>query len=157
MASAAVNDAQHPAGSAGSGDQPTRDVFVRAAVLCGSVETTYRRAGVGPSVVLLIDGARLDAEHLAPLITRCRVIIPDTTNFMALLPSGSGDESPFARWLRLFLEGLGVASVRIVASAPLAKEVARFAEREPDLVTRVLLVHGVPESWDDLGEQLFAR
>lgn len=140
-----------------SGGQTTREEFVRAAVLCGPVETSYRRAGVGPTVVLLLDGARLTAERLAPLISRARVIIPDTTTLMALLPSTFDGESPFVRWLRLFLEGLGVASVRIVATPAIAEELTLFVQREPEFVKRVMLLHDLPSSWDQVAAELFER
>lgn len=141
-----------------NGDLSTdvRAQMVRAAVMVGMTETTYRRTGVGPTVVILLDATREDAVSLAPLAERCRVIVPDAVTLAALAPDASA-QSPFAAWLHGFLEGLGVATARIVAPRLLAPSLAEFRAANPGLLKDVLLLDGSPSSWEDVATALFDR
>lgn len=103
--------------------------------MVGLVETQYRRAGVGPTLIVLRD---LTADRLMALAAGARVIVPDTTTIAALVP-GASDQRPFAQWLLGFLEGLGVTAVTILAPAMLAPELITVAEAQSGVICRVVL------------------
>jgi len=109
--------------------------LVRATLMVGQVETQYRRAGAGPTLIVLSD---LTAERLMTLAARARVIVPDTTTIGALVP-GAPDQRPFAQWLSGFLEGLGVTTATILAPAILAPELSVVAEAQSAVIRRVVL------------------
>jgi hypothetical protein len=109
--------------------------LVRATVMVGLVETQYRRAGAGPTLIVLSD---LTAERLMALASKARVIVPDTTTIGALVP-GASDQRPFAQWLAGFLEGLGVTAATILAPAVLTPEIGAVAEAQSGVIRRVVL------------------
>jgi hypothetical protein len=117
----------------GSGTS-ARAGLLRATLMVGLVETQYRRAGTGPTLIVLSD---LTAERLVALAARARVIVPDTTTIGALLP-GTPGARPFVQWLSGFLEGLGVMSATVLAPATLAPELSAVAEVQVGVVRRVV-------------------
>ena len=93
----------------------------------------YRRSGAGPSVLLLRSpGATrtLWPELGDALAARFRVIAPDVP------PAGIGT----ARWLADFLEGLGLASVAVVAADVFCIPALELALLGGDQVSRLVLV-----------------
>lgn len=128
--------------------------MVRAAVMVGATETTYRRTGVGPTVVVLADQVSTDAVTLAPLAERCRVVLPDAVTVAALLPDDRAP-SPFAAWLLGFLEGMGVATARVVAPRALGPALEGFSQAHPGLLKDVLLLDAGPVSWAAVAGMLF--
>lgn len=130
--------------------------MVRAAVMVGATETTYRRTGVGPTVVVLTHQLETDASTLAPLAERCRVVVPEAVTVMALLHDDCA-ESPFAAWLLGFLEGLGVATVRIVASRSFARPLEELRGAHPGLIKDLLVLDDVPVSWERVAAEMLDR
>ncbi|MEO7511981.1 MAG: hypothetical protein ABIZ91_09490 [Gemmatimonadaceae bacterium] len=116
-----------------------------AFVTTGEIETNYWRAGCGPAVLLLVDEARDTQRQIAAfaaLAPRARVFVPDQLTIAALTCPRASHESPFSRWLRFFLEGLGIPPVRVVARIGLAHELFTFAAANPGLLSSVLLLGG---------------
>ena len=104
-----------------------------AEVRVGEHVTRYVRRGSGPSVVLL--GADAEANPLwAPLLDSVaathRVIIPQ-------LPSNGADRSI---WLREFIEGLGLASVVLIAGAGLCQAALDLAAVDDFTVRKLVLL-----------------
>ncbi len=116
--------------------------LVEAVVMVGEVETTYGRAGRGPTVLLLTGRGAPGVAALAPLTARARVIIPGHTTIAALAPATREGATPFAQWLGGFLEGIGAPAVFVVAPAALGAELAAFRDRHPGVVTGVALLGG---------------
>lgn len=92
----------------------------------------YRRSGAGPTVLLLGADAGptpLASDLVEALGLRFRVIVPD-------VPIG-----PFAvSWLAEFLDGLGSCQVAIMAANHQCMAAIELAFREPERVTRMVLV-----------------
>lgn len=109
--------------------------IVRATIMVGEVETQYRRAGAGPSLLVL---RALADTPLLELAAYARVIVPDTTTIAALTPDLAG-RHPFVQWIAGFLEGLGVTVTTVLAPASLAPELSELAKAQPGVVRRVLL------------------
>jgi len=122
--------------------------MARASVMVGAIETSYRRAGRGMTVVVLTGGrgfpSTADAA-LQPLVARARVVVPDHTTITALAACWSVEETPFGQWLGGFLEGIGVEDVCLVAPVELMYELQQFAATHPGVVTRCVLL-GEPGS-----------
>ena len=129
----------------------------------GAVETRYRRAGVGPAVLLLGDGDVAEsryAELFRALATRCRVTA-------SVLPAGirnGAREAPapvsFSSWLRGLMDGLGLERASIVVDRGLAVLALAFAAAERDCVERlVLLSSDEPDPWvgDDVSAETLQR
>jgi pimeloyl-ACP methyl ester carboxylesterase len=114
----------------------------RAVVYADEVETAYRRAGYGPVVVVLgfaVDDDTALPDELVPLIARCRVILPDHEAVEAFAAPRDADDPPFAPWLHGFLEGLGIAGVRVVAQARYGPALEQHAAAHPGDVERIVL------------------
>ena len=94
--------------------------------------TRYRRSGVG-QVVLLLDrmgNASLWPELLHVLGGNFRVIAPES-------PLGYSNH---ATWIPEFLEGLGAASVTVVAASDFVVPALDLALRDVHQVTRLVLI-----------------
>lgn len=119
-----------------------RAMPARASVTVGAVETEYLRVGAG-TPVLVLDHALAAAVRRGevPGAWRAhRLVVPERTTIDALAaPADGHGPTPFDAWLRGMIDGLGLAACTVVASAPLAAEVLRFATRHPDEVVRVLV------------------
>ncbi len=94
----------------------------------------YRRSGVGRAVLVLRSAD--EPEPLWPeladaLAARFRVIIPE-------MPAAAD----VAAWLTDFLEGLGTASVAVVAAEPFCIPALELALLDADQVARLVLVPG---------------
>ncbi len=102
---------------------------MRAIASAGNVETSYRRAGHGPSVVLLgLDWSGIEADAAIAALTGSgfRVFVPEQLSLTALAACGVEPESAFSRWLSGFLDGVGITRAHVVASAAFGEELARF-------------------------------
>lgn len=119
--------------------------------MVGAIETHYQRAGAGRTLVLLVPPPR-DLEVLAPLLARWRVIVPESTSVLAL--PGSPGSTPFAAWLRGFLEGLGVQRVCVLAHASLAVALATVQAQQPDLVDHVEILGPAPYDWVEVARSM---
>jgi hypothetical protein len=128
--------------------------MARVSVVVGAIETSYRRAGRGPTVVVLTGGSAFPPtgdEALRPLTDRVRVVVPDHTTISALAVSPSVEETPFGHWLRGFLEGIGADDVRVIAPVHFAGELQRFTARHAGVVRRCILLAERPagtSSWE---------
>lgn len=118
--------------------------------MVGDVETSYQRGGRGDAVLVLLPPR--EAAQLAPLATKLRLVIPDSISILAL--PALGESETFARWLRGFLDGLGLFQVTIVASRALETELTRFVELHPDHVRRLVWVSAPPVDWQALVAEL---
>jgi pimeloyl-ACP methyl ester carboxylesterase len=102
-----------------------------AEVRANDLVMRYRRLGAGPAVVLL-DGPRAPnrRELVAALAGDFRLILPE-------LPADGADTSS-----RLvdFLEGLGAASVAVIASTRYCTAALELALRDAEQVARVVLL-----------------
>jgi hypothetical protein len=87
--------------------------LVEAVVQTGTVETPYRRAGSGVTVLLLTGGGwgagAADGALFRVLAERHRVIEPGPC------PTGRVGSAEWASWLRNLLDGLGLELPRVVA------------------------------------------
>jgi len=95
--------------------------------------TRYRRSGSGPAVLLLQSGDAAGAlwpELLHELEDHHRVVVPEA-------PPAEGD---VAHWIADFLEGLGLASVAVLAAGEFCIPVLELALLGTDGVTSVVLV-----------------
>ena len=85
--------------------------LTRGVVQAGGVETQYVRAGRGDAVVLLAQGLdRDDVLRSVQALSREFLVL-------AVVPS-SGDVASLSRWLRAFLECLGVTDAHVFVHAP---------------------------------------
>jgi pimeloyl-ACP methyl ester carboxylesterase len=123
----------NPKSSVGSGDI----TIVEAEVHAGSARTPYLRAGSGPAVVLLhgsAEGVGVWVPWMSWLGARFCVLAP-------ALPEWKTGDDRFepracpADWLRDFLDGLGVESVRMLARGDSIGIAARFADAYPERVS----------------------
>ena len=117
---------------------------VEAEVHAGGTRTRYLRAGAGPTL-LLLHGAGERAEvwtlWIERLASRFRVLAPDRRwRSRRRGPLPPGEAAARGTWLRDFLDGLGVETVRIVASGEGAEIAERFAAKYPERVTALLRV-----------------
>lgn len=107
----------------------------------GTTETPYRRAGQGPSVLLLFaEGNELGAQLFERLAARFRVIAP-------LLPSGV----EVASWLRELIEGLGLIRPAIVADEPFGVASLSLSMQEPDRVGAIVVLARAAHDGEDAG------
>jgi pimeloyl-ACP methyl ester carboxylesterase len=118
--------------------------------MVGDVETSYQRGGRGDAVLVLLPPR--EAAQLTPLATTLRVVIPDSISILAL--PALGESETFSRWLRGFLDGLGLFGVTIVASTALKAELTRFSASHPDHVRRLVFVGAAPVDWAALLAEL---
>lgn len=120
--------------------------IARAIVMVGDIETTYRLFGQGATTIVLLGlnpTMRRGVSFSDTLPDDARVIIADHTTIAALAPSTRSEESPFGRWLRGFLEGIGVREARVVAHGALATEMEQFDALNPGSLRRRVLIGGV--------------
>lgn len=86
-------------------------ILTRGVVHAGGVETQYVRAGRGDVVVLLAAGLdREDVLQTVHALSREFLVL-------AAVPS-SGGAASLSRWLRAFLECLGVTGAHVFLHAP---------------------------------------
>jgi hypothetical protein len=117
--------------------------MARASVMAGAIETSYRRAGRGATVVVLTGGQGFpstDEAALQPMLARARVVVPDHTTITALAACWSVEETPFGCWLDGFLEGIGADGIRLVAPIELTYELQQFVATHPGAVARCVLL-----------------
>lgn len=131
-------------------DPPLAAPAINAVVLTGPTETHYRRAGSGPSVLLLsgtggeISGGQLFRE----LSDQFRVIAPR-------MPAAAGEPSiPLAlsSWLRDLIDGLGLVRPDLVAEEAFGISALRFAMLDADRVGRLVILsrdHADPDAPSD--------
>lgn len=109
---------------------------VEAVVVAGTVETPYRRAGQGPTVLLLGAGMLFDE-----LRKGLRVIEPlrlpagaDTTPRLPAAAAGAVEPDPAAwqAWLQGLVDGLGLDRPALLVGAELEATVRRAVARDPD-------------------------
>jgi hypothetical protein len=122
--------------------------MIEAVVQTGTLETSYRRAGAGSAVLLLIGPTEAEASDwlFGQLAGRFRIIAP-------VLPTGldgragantAGDGHELEGWLRGLIDGLGLERPAMVAGVACGASLLRFMALDPDRVGRVALVHPVP-------------
>src|SRR5262245_23183287 len=114
----------------------------RAWVHDGVRQIEYERAGAGPTVIMLVNGAVADgarARIFAELSRTCRVICPEWNSAQSNSREGTVAED-LTDWLAGFLDALGVARASVVASDQQALSALRFALTEPDRVERIALL-----------------
>ena len=101
----------------------------------------YRRAGAGRAVLVLCGGGGTAADGTTPLgpelpgalTSRFRLIVPE-------VPAAAGADA--ATWLVDFLDGLGAASIAVVATDQFCITALELALLDADRVARVVLVPG---------------
>lgn len=123
---------------ADAANDPAAPAFTRATVYSDGIETEYLRAGRGRVVVYL---GRERHAAVAALAASFRVIVPRVTTALATL-APDGGESPFSRWLRGMLEGLGIVAASFVVEPAAFREVVDFARVNPGVVERLVLLGG---------------
>lgn len=99
----------------------TSSGIVDAVLVSGTFETPYRRAGRGPSVLLLAQGTGL----LEALAGELRVFEP------LRAPAAPG-AAEWIAWLHGLLDGLGLERPAVVVDASAAGPVRQLAAAEPD-------------------------
>lgn len=126
---------------------------VRAFVHAGGATTAYLRGGHGAPVVLL--GEPRSSEILLPRLCRdFRVFAPEVTAPAAAAGDPVG-RLAFCRWLRAFLDGVGIERCAVVACAPHGAAALAFAMLEEERVERLVLLD--PRSLDGLDGDIVAR
>ena len=101
----------------------------------------YRRWGVGRALLILrspIDADPLWSELLDALRATHRLIVPEP-------PAADAD---VAAWLAGFLEGLGTATVRLLAADRFCVPALELALRQSDQIARIVLVSPGPATPD---------
>ena len=116
---------------------PQQPTFSRASVCSGTVETAYRRAGRGDTIVALAAREWRGAPVLFPALAReFRLIVPELDR-----PNDApGARPPFAVWLTAFLDGLGLDRVTLLADERFAGAALGSALIEPGRVARLVVV-----------------
>ncbi len=95
--------------------------------------TRYTRTGAGKPVLVLDEPTvvgTLWPELLCRLAEHHRVILPEVP----------GAELHFYRWLRGFIEGMGLPAMTMIAVGDLCVPGLEFALLEPDRISRLVLV-----------------
>jgi pimeloyl-ACP methyl ester carboxylesterase len=117
--------------------------MIEAVVQTGPVETSYRRAGAGPPVLLLVETAEAEAGDwlFDQLAGRFRTIAPT----LPVRLDGAGmdpttDRVELEGWLRGLIDGLGLERPAVVAGAARGTSLLRFLALDPERVARVALV-----------------
>ena len=120
-----------------------RPVFTRAAVCSGPVETAYRRAGRGDTIVALAAREWGAGCELFPTLARdFRVIVPELEDS----PADTGRRAAFATWLTAFLDGLGLDSVTLLADERFGGAALGSAMIEPGRIGRLVVVLDADDS-----------
>ena len=131
-----ITDRGTPALPSVSGPAPA-PAFTYATVCCGSVETGYRRAGRGETVVALASPDWPAAASLFPALARdFRLIVPELDG----LDADATERPAFAGWLRGFLDGLGLTDVTLLADECFGAAALGSALTEPVRVGRLVVV-----------------
>lgn len=106
--------------------------MIEAVVQAGAWETSYRRAGAGSPVLLLVgDGAEPRDWLFRTLAARFRVVA-------ATRPVGA---DTFEAWLRGLIDGLGLEQPAVVAWTAEGGALLGFAAIDPHRLRRLALVH----------------
>jgi pimeloyl-ACP methyl ester carboxylesterase len=116
--------------------------IVWASVHVEAIRINYWRAGTGPPVLILGSSAESVDPHdpwVRALTGRFRLLAP-------VSPVGPDAirQRPFARWLRCFLDGLGLERVAVLAYENTAAEVLWLALSESERIDRVVFVLSEP-------------
>lgn len=115
---------------------------VHACVVVGCTDTRYRSVGRGSPVVLLAADPATAAALLERLPRHLRAIAPET------LPLGIvGDDATddFERWLRNFLDALGVPRTSFITDTLFAAATLSFALLDPERVNGVVFLTGAAD------------
>jgi len=115
---------------------PASDV-VHACVIVGCTDTRYRSVGRGSPVVLLAADPATAAALLERLPRHLRAIAPAT---LPLGIVGADASDDFDRWLRNFLDALGVPRTSFITDAVFAAATLGFALLDPDRVNGVVFL-----------------
>lgn len=135
-------------GEAPRGEEPGADgappVLVRARVCAGDVAISYVQAGEGCPVVVLGAAPESDTTRLLFLETlsrHLRVLAPAMEDGgRATAGEDGGTRVAFSRWLRGFIDGLGLGPVGLVAEEAFGVPALGFSLADPERVDRVALV-----------------
>ncbi len=114
-------------------NQPRTGAF-QAVVRAGADETPYQRAGGGQPIVVVSIAAIDDPECQA-------LVFALAACHRVYVPGIRGSPKDFSAWLRLFLDGIGLETVALVAEEALAVPAVSFTALQPDRV-RALVVIG---------------
>jgi pimeloyl-ACP methyl ester carboxylesterase len=114
---------------------------VHACVVVGCTDTRYRSVGRGSPVVLLAADPATAAALLERLPRHLRAIAPE------MLPHGivgADAADDFDRWLRNFLDALGVPRTSFITDVLFAAATLSFALLDPERVRGVVFLTGTP-------------
>jgi pimeloyl-ACP methyl ester carboxylesterase len=113
-------------------------------VRAGDVDTFYLEAGSGPPVVLLHGLGATNASMLPPLWDLARdhrVLAPDLPGFGGSgKPMRSYDSPFFARWLRDFLDAVGIQKAILIGNSLGGRIALEAGLSMPDRVDRMVLL-----------------
>jgi hypothetical protein len=120
--------------------------MLEAVVQAGPTETRYMRAGNGPQLLVL--GRAADAPWLEELVPRLaehfRIFVPELPPWVAEAAAVAAQDMTGAdavtEWMRGLIGGLGLDRPGIVAAAPLAELLLRFAASDGDRLDRIALI-----------------
>jgi len=112
---------------------------VHACVVVGCTDTQYRSVGRGSPVVLLAADPATAAALLERLPRHLRAIAPET---LPLGIVGADASDDFDRWLRNFLDALGVPRTSFITDTLFAAATLSFALLDPDRVNGVVFLTG---------------
>ena len=102
-------------------NQPRTGAF-QAVVRAGADETPYQRAGAGQPIVVVSIAAIDDPECQA-------LVFALAASHRVYVPGIRGSPKDFSGWFRLFLDGIGLEAVALVAEEALAVPLARRLPR----------------------------
>jgi pimeloyl-ACP methyl ester carboxylesterase len=117
-------------------------MIIEAVVQAGAFETSYRRAGRGDTVLLILaaeDHAIRDWLFVT-LGEHFRIIAPDLPPELAAAPELLGT------WWPALIDGLGLDQPAVVAGAAYARALLRLAVRDPHRMGRLVLLHAADGS-----------
>lgn len=113
----------------------TAPQIIHATVQAGTIETPYRRAGHGPTILLLL-GEDDDAALLTALSSSFRVIAPAPV---------MAEDGP--AWLRDVMDGLGLTHAILVSDSRCSVDAQACAREDPDRIHRLILIEDpIPET-----------
>ena len=116
---------------------PAQPTFTCATVCSGTIETEYRRAGRGHTIVVLAAPDWRGANELFPTLVRdFRLIVPELDHRDAR----AGQRPRPAEWLTAFLDGLGLTGVTLLADERFAGAALGSTMMEPVRVARLVIV-----------------
>jgi hypothetical protein len=128
--------------------------MTEAVVQAGAIETRYTRTGRGPHLLVL--GREQDSHWMGALLPRLaerfRIFIPELPAWVAAAPAARHEAAvaahaeAVAAWLRGVIGGLGLDQPGLVAAAPLAELLLRFAATDGHRLDRIALVAPPPEA-----------